>query len=79
MESRQPQEGPWWGLTMALPNSASSIKVQFVSTLGSLGSCGLEEDDFSSGDEAVEADNEDEAEPREDDSVYRNLSTMAIS
>ncbi|XP_055437889.1 RRP15-like protein isoform X2 [Bubalus kerabau] len=35
---------------------------------GSLGSCGLEEDDFSSGDEAVEADNEDEAEPREDDS-----------
>ena len=34
---------------------------------GSLGSCGLEKDHFSSGDEAVEADNEDEAEPREDD------------
>ena len=28
----------------------------------------MEEDDFSSGDEAVEADHEDEAEPREDDS-----------
>ncbi|KAB0377211.1 hypothetical protein FD755_011655 [Muntiacus reevesi] len=35
---------------------------------GSLGSCGLEKDHFSSGDDAVEADNEDEAEPREDDS-----------
>ena len=34
---------------------------------GSLGSCGLEKDRFSSGDDAVEADNEDEAEPREDD------------
>lgn len=58
---------PLGGLTMALPNSASNIKVQFVSTLGSLGSCGLEKDHFSSGDEAVEADDEDEAEPREDD------------
>ncbi|XP_043780162.1 RRP15-like protein [Cervus elaphus] len=36
---------------------------------GSLGSCGLEKDRFSSGDDAVEADNEDEAEPREDDNA----------
>ena len=34
---------------------------------GSLGSCGLEKDRFSSGDDAVGADNEDGAEPREDD------------
>ena len=32
---------------------------------GSLGSCGLEKDHFSSGDDSVEADNaDDEAEPR---------------
>ena len=43
------------------------LKFSLFLLLGSLGSCGLEKDHFSSGDDAVEADNEDdEAEPRED-------------
>lgn len=55
---------PW--LCQTLP---PVLKFSLFLLLGSLGSCALEKDHFSSGDDAVEADNEDEAEPREDDSA----------
>lgn len=44
------------------------LKFNLFLLLGSVGSCGSEKDRFSSGEEAVEADNEDEAEPCDDGS-----------
>ncbi|XP_028344141.1 RRP15-like protein isoform X3 [Physeter macrocephalus] len=48
-------------MKMVSPAAASELE-------GSVGSCGSEKDHFSSGEEAVEADNEDEAEPCDDGS-----------
>ena len=44
------------------------LKSNLCPLLGSVGSCGSGDDRFSSDDEAVEADNEDEAEPCDNDS-----------
>ncbi|XP_055275861.1 RRP15-like protein [Moschus berezovskii] len=58
-------------MKMVVPSVASELEDKDKAASdneGSLGSCGLEKDHFSSGDEAVEADNEDEAEPCEDGS-----------
>uniref|UniRef100_A0A8C6D794 RRP15-like protein n=1 Tax=Moschus moschiferus TaxID=68415 RepID=A0A8C6D794_MOSMO len=55
-------------MKMVVPSVASELEDKDKAASDNEGSCGLEKDHFSSGDEAVEADNEDEAEPCEDGS-----------
>ncbi|XP_069413107.1 RRP15-like protein [Ovis canadensis] len=59
-------------MKMVVPSVASELEDKDKDASdneGSLGSCALEKDHFSSGDEAGEADSEGEAEPREDDNA----------
>ncbi|XP_008051056.1 RRP15-like protein [Carlito syrichta] len=48
---------------MTSVSTTSSSPLSFYEEFCSIGSCGLEKDYFSSDDEAIEADNEDDAEP----------------
>ncbi|XP_007471920.1 PREDICTED: RRP15-like protein isoform X1 [Lipotes vexillifer] len=50
-------------MKMVSPAAASELEDKDKDAVDSEGSCGSEKDPFSSGEEAVEADNEDEAEP----------------
>uniref|UniRef100_A0A8C2R5X6 RRP15-like protein n=1 Tax=Capra hircus TaxID=9925 RepID=A0A8C2R5X6_CAPHI len=56
-------------MKMVVPSVASELEDKVKDASDNEGSCALEKDHFSSGDEAGEADSEGDAEPREDDNA----------